>query len=66
MSIMPTVHGENAAKLRVLDKESMSEKFKKLSLDVVGFAPKDLARFRRYIRSEPYGMRAGDGADGFG
>ena len=37
VSIMPTVHGENAV-LRVLDKESMSEKFKKLSLDVVGFA----------------------------
>jgi type IV pilus assembly protein PilB len=30
VSIMPTVHGENAV-LRVLDKESMSEKFKKLS-----------------------------------
>ena len=37
VSIMPTVHGENAV-LRVLDKESMSEKFTKLSLDVVGFA----------------------------
>ena len=41
VSIMPTVHGENAV-LRVLDKESMSEKFTKLSLDVVGFAEKDL------------------------
>ena len=39
VSIMPTVHGENAV-LRVLDKESMSEKFTKLSLDVVGFAEK--------------------------
>src|SRR5271170_5075779 len=37
VSIMPTVHGENAV-LRVLDKESMSEKFSKLTLDVVGFA----------------------------
>jgi type IV pilus assembly protein PilB len=35
VSIMPTVHGEDAV-LRVLDKESMSEKFAKLSLDVVG------------------------------
>ena len=43
---MPTVHGENAV-LRVLDKESMSEKFtKSLSLDVVGFAAKDLERFQ--------------------
>src|SRR5712671_2458839 len=37
VSIMPTIHGEDAV-LRVLDKESMSEKFSKLSLDVVGFA----------------------------
>ena len=37
VSIMPTVHGENAV-LRVLDKESMSEKFHHLTLDVVGFA----------------------------
>src|ERR1035441_6151943 len=35
VSIMPTIHGEDAV-LRVLDKESMSEKFAKLSLDVVG------------------------------
>jgi len=41
--------------LRVLDKESMSEKFHHLTLDVVGFADEDLKRFRRYIR-EPYGM----------
>ncbi len=33
---MPTVHGEDSV-LRVLDKESMSEKFAKLTLDVVGF-----------------------------
>src|SRR5437879_10396173 len=31
VSIMPTIHGEDAV-LRVLDKESMSEKFAKLSL----------------------------------
>src|ERR1700693_1195467 len=49
VSIMPTVHGENAV-LRVLDKESMSEKFEKLSRDVVGFADKDLTRFRLYIK----------------
>ena len=64
VSIMPTVHGENAV-LRVLDKESMSEKFKKLSLDVVGFAPEDLERFRRYIR-EPYGMVLVTGPTGSG
>jgi len=64
VSIMPTVHGENAV-LRVLDKESMSEKFKKLSLDVVGFGEEDLARFRRYIK-EPYGMVLVTGPTGSG
>jgi type IV pilus assembly protein PilB len=64
VSIMPTVHGENAV-LRVLDKESMSEKFKKLSLDVVGFDPEDLKRFRRYIK-EPYGMVLVTGPTGSG
>jgi type IV pilus assembly protein PilB len=61
---MPTVHGENAV-LRVLDKESMSEKFTKLSLDVVGFAEADLVRFRRYIK-EPYGMVLVTGPTGSG
>src|ERR1700761_6286984 len=46
VSIMPTIHGEDAV-LRVLDKESMSEKFAKLSLDVVGFGENDLIKFRR-------------------
>jgi type IV pilus assembly protein PilB len=64
VSIMPTVHGENAV-LRVLDKESMSEKFHKLTLDVVGFADEDLKRFRRYIR-EPYGMVLVTGPTGSG
>ncbi|HZQ42103.1 MAG TPA: GspE/PulE family protein [Acidobacteriaceae bacterium] len=64
VSIMPTVHGENAV-LRVLDKESMSEKFHNLSLDVVGFAEEDLRRFRRYIK-EPYGMVLVTGPTGSG
>ena len=64
VSIMPTIHGENAV-LRVLDKESMSEKFHNLTLDVVGFAEEDLKRFRRYIR-EPYGMVLVTGPTGSG
>ncbi len=64
VSIMPTVHGENAV-LRVLDKESMSEKFRNLTLDVVGFHEDDLRRFRRYIR-EPYGMVLVTGPTGSG
>jgi type IV pilus assembly protein PilB len=64
VSIMPSIHGEDAV-LRVLDKESMSEKFKKLSLDVVGFDEVDLKRFRRYIK-EPYGMVLVTGPTGSG
>src|SRR5271156_4855264 len=64
VSIMPSIHGEDAV-LRVLDKESMSEKFKKLTLEVVGFAEDDLRRFRRYIK-EPYGMVLVTGPTGSG
>jgi type II secretory ATPase GspE/PulE/Tfp pilus assembly ATPase PilB-like protein len=64
VSIMPTIYGEDAV-LRVLDKESMSEKFAKLSLDVVGFADSDLTKFRRYIK-EPYGMVLVTGPTGSG
>ncbi len=64
VSIMPTIHGEDAV-LRVLDKESMSEKFAKLSLDVVGFGAADLTKFRRYI-AEPYGMVLVTGPTGSG
>jgi type IV pilus assembly protein PilB len=64
VSIMPTVFGEDAV-LRVLDKESMSEKFSTLSLDVVGFSGSDLVKFRRYIK-EPYGMVLVTGPTGSG
>ena len=64
VSIMPTIHGENAV-LRVLDKESMSEKFRNLVLDVVGFDDEDLRKFRRYIL-EPYGMVLVTGPTGSG
>ena len=64
VSIMPSIHGEDAV-LRVLDKESMSEKFHKLILDVVGFDESELARFRQYI-AEPYGMVLVTGPTGSG
>jgi type IV pilus assembly protein PilB len=64
VSIMPSIHGEDAV-LRVLDKESMSEKFHKLTLDVVGFDDETMRRFRRYI-SEPYGMVLVTGPTGSG
>jgi type IV pilus assembly protein PilB len=64
VSIMPASHGEDAV-LRVLDKETLSEKFQSLSLDVVGFSPDETKRFRRYIR-EPYGMVLVTGPTGSG
>ena len=64
VSIMPSVHGEDAV-LRVLDKETLSEKFRNLTLDVVGFAEDDLRKFRRYIH-EPYGMVLVTGPTGSG
>jgi type II secretory ATPase GspE/PulE/Tfp pilus assembly ATPase PilB-like protein len=64
VSIMPTVYGEDSV-LRVLDKESMSEKFANLSLEVVGFSQGDLSKFRRYIK-EPYGMVLVTGPTGSG
>src|SRR6202795_4344209 len=64
VSIMPSIHGEDAG-LRVLDKESMSEKFRSLTLDVVGFDEDDLRKFRRYIK-DPYGMVLVTGPTGSG
>ena len=64
VSIMPSIHGEDAV-LRVLDKETLSEKFQNLSLEVVGFSDEELRKFRRYIR-EPYGMVLVTGPTGSG
>tara|TARA_B100001123_G_scaffold441920_1_gene584256 strand:- start:24999 stop:26702 length:1704 start_codon:yes stop_codon:yes gene_type:complete len=64
VSIMPSVHGEDAV-LRVLDKESISEQFKDLRLDVLGFPAEELGRFRKYI-AEPYGMVLVTGPTGSG
>jgi type II secretory ATPase GspE/PulE/Tfp pilus assembly ATPase PilB-like protein len=64
VSIMPSIHGEDAV-IRILDKETISEKFRTLSLEVVGFAENDLKKFRRYIK-EPYGMVLVTGPTGSG
>src|SRR5512146_1147705 len=64
VSVLPSIYGEDAV-LRVLDKESMSEKFHKLTLDVVGFSDDDLKKFRRYV-NEPYGMVLVTGPTGSG
>ncbi len=64
VSIMPSIHGEDSV-LRVLDKETLSEKFRNLNLDVVGFDAEDVTNFRRYI-TEPYGMVLVTGPTGSG
>jgi type II secretory ATPase GspE/PulE/Tfp pilus assembly ATPase PilB-like protein len=64
VSIMPSVHGEDAV-IRILDKESISEQFTELKLDILGFPEQELQRFRKYIR-EPYGMVLVTGPTGSG
>ena len=64
VSIMPTIYGEDAV-IRILDKEQINESFKNLDLDVVGFDPEDVSRFRLYIK-EPYGMVLVTGPTGSG
>src|SRR5215210_2970265 len=64
VSIMPAIHGENVV-IRILDKEQINEEFRDLNLDVVGFAPQDLKKFRKFI-SEPYGMVLVTGPTGSG
>ncbi len=64
VSIMPSAHGEDSV-IRILDKESISEQFKELRLDILGFPEEELRRFRKYIR-EPYGMVLVTGPTGSG
>ncbi|HEX6161767.1 MAG TPA: GspE/PulE family protein [Vicinamibacterales bacterium] len=64
VSVMPSVHGEDAV-IRILDKQSMSEQFTELRLDILGFPEVELKRFRKYIR-EPYGMVLVTGPTGSG
>jgi type IV pilus assembly protein PilB len=64
VSVMPSVHGEDAV-IRILDKESISEQFTELKLEILGFPEEELKRFRKYIR-EPYGMVLVTGPTGSG
>src|SRR6478735_3996249 len=64
VSVMPSVHGEDAV-IRILDKESISEQFHELRLDIHGFPDDELRRFRKYI-AEPYGMVLVTGPTGSG
>jgi len=64
VSIMPTVHGEDAV-IRILDKESSSTEFRTLNLDVLGFEEDTKRQLRKFI-NEPYGMVLVTGPTGSG
>jgi type IV pilus assembly protein PilB len=64
VSIMPSAHGEDSV-IRILDKQSISEQFTELRLEILGFPELELKRFRKYIR-EPYGMVLVTGPTGSG
>ncbi|MCA1583731.1 MAG: GspE/PulE family protein [Acidobacteria bacterium] len=64
VSVMPSVHGEDSV-IRILDKQSISEQFTELKLEILGFPDAELKRFRKYIR-EPYGMVLVTGPTGSG
>jgi general secretion pathway protein E len=65
VSIMPSIHGEDAV-LRVLDKQSLYETTRQtLSLDSLGFDAQEVKRLRR-LSHEPYGMLLVTGPTGSG
>lgn len=64
VSIIPTIHGEDCV-IRILDKESTSEEFKNLNLDVLGFEQDVMKKLRRHA-NEPYGMLLVTGPTGSG
>ena len=64
VSIMPTVHGEDAV-IRILDKESANREFRTLNLEVLGLDEETKRKLRKYIR-EPYGMVLVTGPTGSG
>jgi general secretion pathway protein E len=64
VSIMPSIHGEDAV-LRVLDKKALTDSVQKLSLDTLGFDAHTKILLRR-LASEPYGMMLVTGPTGSG
>ena len=64
VSILPSVYGE-AVVIRVLDKQHIATGVRGLQLDLLGYAPEDLRRFRRAI-TRPYGMVLVTGPTGSG
>jgi len=65
VSIMPSIHGEDAV-VRVLDKQSLYEQTQQqLSLEALGLDEADVRKLRRLTR-EPYGMLLVTGPTGSG
>jgi len=64
VSIMPSAFGEDAV-IRILDKESIAQDLKGLTLDTLGMDIREIRRFRKMIR-EPYGMVLVTGPTGSG
>ncbi len=64
VSIIPTIHGENAV-LRILDKKALADEIKGLRLDALGFDPLLVANVRQLAR-EAYGMLLVTGPTGSG
>ena len=64
VSIMPTVHGEDAV-IRILDKESTNTEFRTLNLSVLGLENDTKLQLRKFI-NEPYGMVLVTGPTGSG
>lgn len=64
VSIMPSAHGEDAV-IRILDKESIAQDMKGLTLDTLGIDIREIKRLRKMVR-EPYGMVLVTGPTGSG
>jgi type IV pilus assembly protein PilB len=64
VSIMPSAFGEDAV-IRILDKESIANNLKGLTLEILGISDREISRIRKKIR-EPYGMVLVTGPTGSG
>ncbi len=64
VSVMPSVHGEDVV-IRILDKKSLTQSEKGLSLTALGFDEEVIAKLRHHFRN-PYGMILVTGPTGSG
>jgi type IV pilus assembly protein PilB len=64
VSIMPSAFGEDAV-IRILDKESIANDLRGLTLETLGMDAREIKRFRKMIH-EPYGMVLVTGPTGSG